>query len=235
MATPKASVVQAAPQVTDTELLAIFDTVSKQTIWTITLWDQYLTLFADDKCKGVMQEGYGSFSGLLQNILYRDVVLRIARLLDVAQTRKSKNATLLFLEEFGDSEKLESFRKILAEIKAKSEEITVLRNKVLAHADAETALNRVSPRYPDPTEITKTLRLMSKAVCEFHNSYHSSSQIMMPLAEISANKLLHNAQWAELGRARCEAAIDQNLTCMETDAMQPTFIYPDPKSKDWYK
>ncbi len=183
-----------------------------------------------------MQECYPSFAGLLHNTMYRDVVLRVAKLLDPATAIIKKinhdNATLSFLELYGDPIKIDSFKNAVAKIQPKKEAILILRNKVLAHSDVNTALGKNKIKSPDREQVSAILREIGSAVREFHLAYHPSDFLVMPIPGVTSINIIHNALWAKLGQVNLLAAIDLGQSSI--DSLRPKFIYPNRETEDWW-
>lgn len=114
-------------------------------------WQDYRALYGTSPERiDLLNWAAGTFFGLIENTMWHDVLLRIARLTDPPAKRSHKNASLGQLVKrvcpHLDSESAQHLRGQNKELVVYCRPITDLRNRVLAHDDLPTALNY----HPDP-------------------------------------------------------------------------------------
>jgi hypothetical protein len=116
-------------------------------------WKNYRTLYGTSAERiDLLKWAASVFFGLLNGILWHDIILSIARLTDPAQSSRKCNASLAYLRErlasFMDTPSLDTLNSKLQDIQSYCDPIRQIRNRLLAHDDLATALNYHSDPLP---------------------------------------------------------------------------------------
>jgi hypothetical protein len=114
-------------------------------------WNSYRSLYGTSAERiELLNWAASTFFGLLDGILFHDVILAIARLMDPPRYRDYDRASLERLIEvlrpFLDTTMVDRLQERLQELRTLCQPIRDIRNRVLAHEDLATALNY----HPDP-------------------------------------------------------------------------------------
>ena len=136
------------------ELGAVYNVLSNDVTWLHAKWGQYRLLFAKSEQRiELLNETAGYFFRILQDTIFEDIVLGLARLTDPIQTGRGKkqqeNLTLLRLPFLVSDTQLH--RELIVLVKAASDACAtplVWRNKRLAHRDLDVALATTADPLP---------------------------------------------------------------------------------------
>jgi AbiU2 len=104
-----------------------------------SVWDQHETLFQNKERVEVLNKTGGLLSFNIQRLFYRYVLLGMMRLLDPEKTMGRKNLVLELLLRLANEKCRTPAEKIFSEIKNKTNELSAVRNKILAHNDYDVA------------------------------------------------------------------------------------------------
>jgi hypothetical protein len=116
-------------------------------------WNQYSYLFGEDARRvQVLNACAGWFFGLVQRVLFREVILAISRLTDPPNLGDKEN---LAIDVLLADERVDNYaglrarlEKAIADSRIASQDVRIHRNKYIAHMDRATALG--SPEAPLP-------------------------------------------------------------------------------------
>lgn len=105
-------------------------------------WAEYVELFGTKSSRiDLLNEAAGHLFGILQQQMWDDVLMHIARLTDPPATGKRQNLTLKNLPHLVDSAKLTTkITSLLRELDKETDFCREWRNKKIAHNDLEIAL-----------------------------------------------------------------------------------------------
>jgi hypothetical protein len=126
----------------------LYHALHNEVIWLHAKWQQYRILFAESPDRVDLLNGVaGFFFRVIQDVLWKDVVLHIARLTDPSQSVGKANLTLTRLEgAVQDSTLSLEIRNLVAQAKTDAEFARVWRNRHLAHSDLALAVDeRATP------------------------------------------------------------------------------------------
>jgi hypothetical protein len=155
------------------ELGLLYDSLMNEIIWISFKWLDYVELFAvNQKRIDILNNSAPVFFSSLERILFRDVLLGLAKITDPAESRVGKyvhkNVSVQALPSLVDA----LFKK---EVESRLREIETLvpfcrswRNKIIAHKDLDTALQE-SAIPLEPANRKKVNELL-KAVQELVNT-----------------------------------------------------------------
>lgn len=123
----------------------VFEELRNEIHWVHAKWMIYRELFDhSDERIDLLNECASAFFYFIEQTLFGDVLLSIAKITDPARTGKRENLTLYQLQEqietFGEEQFSSQLRKLLADLNTKSVDIRAYRNKSLAHFDLATAM-----------------------------------------------------------------------------------------------
>lgn len=108
-------------------------------------WNSYSALFEDRDLIALIKQVASSYFGNLQQILLRDLILRVCRLADPQLSSGKHNLSLKQLENFKiNDEDLLVLRDLHQDLEGKIQPLRDFRNKLGSHNDLEYALGRAS-------------------------------------------------------------------------------------------
>ena len=126
----------------------LYDALYNEVSWLHAKWNQYRILYAESRERvESLNRIAGFFFRMIQNVLWEDVLMHIARLTDPPRSAGKDNLTLLRLSEALDEPTLSAEVEILVE-EAKKAALFARdwRNRRLAHTDLKLALeDRAEP------------------------------------------------------------------------------------------
>ena len=128
----------------------LYHALDNELIWLHAKWLEYRKLYADsEKRVDFLNETAAHFFGVVQDVLWRDVLLHITRLTDPPGQGHFENLTLLRLPEtVADTKLARELRSLIEDALAKSEFARQWRNRHLAHQDLSLALDRNAKPLP---------------------------------------------------------------------------------------
>jgi hypothetical protein len=133
-------------------------------------WQQYRKLFGAKKCTiELLNRTANSFAWMLHEVLLKDVLLSISKLIDPASQGKHVNLALAQLRTGLSpalhTELTKKLTEIENEIQGQCRDIQTLRNKVFAHRDLDVATGQVAMLdMPSRAQIEVVLKLITKYV-----------------------------------------------------------------------
>jgi hypothetical protein len=136
------------------ELGPLYNELWQQIAWLHCKWDEYVTLFGTKPSRiGLLNQAAGRFFRVVQDTLWEDVILNIARLTDSPKSRGKANLSIRALPECIRSEfRIELDERILMAMSA-TEFCRDWRNRHIAHRDLSLALaHGVEPLMPASRE-----------------------------------------------------------------------------------
>jgi hypothetical protein len=168
-------------------------------------WKDYRTLYGTSPERiELLNWAASTFFGLLDSILFNNIVLAIARLTDRAQTGSYTNASLErlveALEPDLDAAMVDSLHKKLDKLTTFCKPIRERRNKALAHADLDTTLDYRSDPLPgisraDIEEALKQIRAFLNVIhVHFRKSAVGYEYVSFPFGGEDLIFHLENAQ-----------------------------------------
>ena len=126
----------------------LYHALYNEVTWLHAKWQQYRILFADSSERVDLLNGVaGFFFHVIQDVLWKDVVLHIARLTDPPQSVGKDNLTLLRLSAAIQAPALSvEIANLVAQARTDAEFARVWRNRHLAHSDLALAVgDRATP------------------------------------------------------------------------------------------
>ncbi len=118
-----------------------FEALQNDVLWLHSKWKLYCQLFGDPATVGILNEAAGFFAYAVQETLWHDVVLHLARLIDPKESFGNENLSLARLVALLDDSSLEAkVAGLLETVKDKCSFVKPWRHKRLAHRDLDHAL-----------------------------------------------------------------------------------------------
>ena len=190
------------------DLGSLYHALHNEVIWLHAKWQQYRILFAESPDRIELLNGVaGFFFRVIQDVLFENVVLHIARLTDPPQSVGKDNLTLLRLAETVKEPELSLEVKNLAEqAKAAADFARVWRNRHLAHRDLALAVDDRATPLPGISreKIDRALAgagaVLNKIESHFWQSEVAFAQFIQPLGD--AESLAYYLQVAVDGEGR---------------------------------
>ncbi len=126
------------------DLGAVYDALWQQVAWLHRKWSEYVVLFGTKESRvTLLNNAAPSFSRILQDSLWEDVLLNIARLTDPPRSAGKFNLSVQALVELvGHAETKALVKAGVAEALAASEFCRDWRNRHIAHRDLRLALQQ---------------------------------------------------------------------------------------------
>jgi hypothetical protein len=121
----------------------LYHTLYNEVIWLHAKWKQYRILFGESPERvELLNSVAGFFFGVIEQVLWEDTILHIARLTDSLQSVGEDNLTLLRLAEtVQDPTLAEEVKKLVEQAQSAAVSARIWRNKHLAHRDLALALD----------------------------------------------------------------------------------------------
>ncbi len=125
------------------QLGPLYSSLYDEVTWLHAKWQQYRQLYATPETVELLNQIAGFFFRVVQDVLWEDILLHIARLIDQPTTKRGKkNLTLLQLAPAIDDSKLaREVRTLVKRVKQESAFAVDWRKRHLAHRDLALALN----------------------------------------------------------------------------------------------
>lgn len=128
------------------ELGEIHHELSQQLMWLNSKWQEYRALFAHSASRVEQLNGAAPFFfGMIQQVLFNDVLLHLARLTDPSTTAGRHNLTFQRLPALVHPSLRRKVERHLRAVLKKTEFARDRRNRAIAHCDLPT-LRRMHPK-----------------------------------------------------------------------------------------
>lgn len=130
--------------------LPVYAALSRELIWLYAKWGEYRKLYAHSPERIELLNGTGAFFfGVVEDVLWDDVILGLARITDKPVTSKKQNLTIQRLAlMLPESEIAIQVKELVDVAVAKAASIKPWRDKRLAHNDLDLALEVSSELLP---------------------------------------------------------------------------------------
>ena len=190
------------------DLGSLYHALYNEVTWLHAKWNQYRILFAESPARiELLNDVAGFFFRVIQDVLWEDIVLHLARLTDPPQSVGKDNLTLLRLAEAVKEPALSLEVKNLAEqAKAAADFARVWRNRHLAHRDLALGVDDRATPLPGISreKIDRALAgagaVLNKIESHFWQSEVAFAQFIQPLGD--AESLAYYLQVAVDGEGR---------------------------------
>lgn len=182
------------------ELKDLFKAINSEITWLHTVWEIYIQLYGtSDENMEIMNVSAPQFFGIIQYVLFSELVTTINRLTDKHKTFGKSNASLeQIIENIDRSTHAKLIIKLktkLEHIKAKTKPFRAWRDKKIAHNDLLITLEQGTEILPGITrEYTKNL---IDEIVDFINEFSIS---VMDTTQRYTPFLIHNSDGNELMR-----------------------------------
>lgn len=132
------------------ELGSLYDALWQQVVWVHRRWSEYVVLFGTKESRVIlMNSAAPSFCGMLQEMMWESVLLHVARLTDPPKSANRTNLTIQSLARLiGHADTKAKVESLTQEALAASAFCRDWRNRRLAHADLDLALERAKALQP---------------------------------------------------------------------------------------
>jgi AbiU2 len=126
------------------ELGSLYDALWQQVAWLHRKWSEYVALFGTKESRVVLlNEVAPSFTAIVQDTLWEDVLLHIARLMDPPKSAGRSNLSLQSLANgIGHAQTKAQVESLVGEALVATEFCRDWRNRHIAHRDLRLALER---------------------------------------------------------------------------------------------
>lgn len=124
----------------------IYDALWQEIAWLYTKWGEYVALFGTSESRiDLLNKAAPAFFRVVQDSLWEDILLHIARLTDPPRSAGKQNLSFQALAQFTDTSAIASQ---VAQLTAKALESSAFardwRNRKLAHRDLNLALGQIA-------------------------------------------------------------------------------------------
>jgi hypothetical protein len=162
------------------ELGSLYDALWQQLAWLYRKWAEYVVLFGTKESRVILlNRAAPAFTRIVQDTLWEDVILHVARLTDPLRSGgKKDNLTVRALESLTPDVPLKSeLSKLVAEALSASEFCRDWRNRHIAHRDIGLALQRgAEPLMPaSRLKVRQALDGLAKVLNAVSMHYHGST------------------------------------------------------------
>jgi hypothetical protein len=157
----------------------VYSALSSEVLWLHTKWLDFRQLYAGSaKRIELLNETAPDLFFMLQQVLWRDVLLHIARLTDPATTGKRENLSLLSLPPLLECSLNVEVSPLLARTLQKAAFARAYRNKNLAHQDMDHALGRAEPLNPGCRKDVEDVLACFASVLNAIDSYYCCTTML---------------------------------------------------------
>jgi hypothetical protein len=166
------------------ELGEVFHELGRELSWLHIKWQQYVALFGTSEEQVlIMNETAASFFYIVQNALWEDTLLHLARLTDRPATMGKENLTLFRLESLVSREHKDRVALLSQAVREKTMFAIDWRMRQLAHRDLDLALNRsAKPLEPaSQLKVREALQAMADLLNEIDRAYRDSETRFEPI------------------------------------------------------
>src|SRR5258708_35007906 len=134
------------------DLGSIYDALWQQIAWVHAKWSEYLVLFGTKESRvDLLNSVAPSFWRLIQDSLWENVLLHIARLTDPPMTGGKQNLTIQRLADLiGDVQTKAKVQELLVQALAASGFARDWRNRHIAHSDLHLSLSKAAQALKPP-------------------------------------------------------------------------------------
>jgi hypothetical protein len=182
------------------DLGAVYSELWQQIAWLHIKWSEYVVLFGTKPSRvHLMNEAAPRFTRLIQDMLWDDVLIHIARLTDPPETRTRQGARLNLTVQrlpllIVDTPVRKAVEAKISEVMAASEFCRDWRNRRIAHNDLEHALDRTIRPLKEGSRLkVKEALALIEAVMNVVSAHYFDSQIHFGAGAVTggAMRLLH--------------------------------------------
>jgi hypothetical protein len=175
----------------------LYHTLRNEVVWLHAKWLEYRKLYAkSEKRIDLLNGTAGSFFRIVQDVLWEDILLHIARLTDPPQQRNFENLSLLRLPDAIEDHALaDELRELVMVAKAKAKFARQWRNRRLAHRDLALALGSKASPLPGASRqsVEEILASFREVMNRLHVRYlHSEVAFDHFLTHDDADALVHH-------------------------------------------
>lgn len=186
----------------------LYHALHNEVSWIHAKWLEYRKLFAKSEERiDLLNETAGFFFRVVQDVLWDDVLLHIARLTDPAEQGRFQNLTLPRLAEaFSDTEVGPELALSVDAVLSKAEFAREWRNRRIAHRDLPLALDSKAMPLPGISRqhVEAVLASIRQAMNLLHREYVGGDMAFeLFLTHDDADSLVHHlslASWLETRR-----------------------------------
>lgn len=195
----------------------VYSALCSDVLWLHLKWLEYRDLYGTSPERvEFLNDTAPGFFALLQDVLWDDVLLHIARLTDPADQGPNRNLTLLSLGPVvPDADLRGRVENLVNQCVAASDFARLHRNKRLAHQDKRHALDRsASLSLGSREQVEAALALFARSLNEVSESIAGSVMVYRELDGTAEARLLLNrlALAREIERRRLERIEDGTFT-----------------------
>lgn len=162
-----------------TDLGTLYNVLTNEVAWVHAKWAQYQQLYARSPERiALLNEAAGHFFGIIQDALFEDVILHLARLTDPPQSMRKDNLTLCRLPTLISHTQLRAgVTDLVKTAQAACESVREWRNRRLAHRDLSLALATATEPLPGISYATiKAALAAMAAVLNYLEGYYWNSE-----------------------------------------------------------
>ena len=159
------------------DLGTIHHELSQELVWLNSKWQEYLDLFAHSQSRvDQLTDAAPFFFGMIQQVLFNDVLLHLARLTDPPSTGGRQNLTLQRLPPLVKASLRRRAERRLRAVIKNTEFARDRRNRVIAHSDLPT-LRKQHPKrlaHASRRRVRQALEGMATLMNEVERHYERS-------------------------------------------------------------
>jgi hypothetical protein len=166
------------------ELGSLYDAMWQQVAWLHTKWEQYVELYGTKESRlTLLNQAAPLFFRVVQDTLWEDVLLHIARLTDSPESMKKANLSIRrFPAEIDDGPTKLAVETLIGEALTASEFCRDWRNRHIAHRDLRLALGgaAIPLKTASREKVKEAIRALDAVLNAISNHYLDSTTFFAP-------------------------------------------------------
>jgi AbiU2 len=149
------------------------DAVDREVVLLHFKWTYFRQLFGTEKGVAIINATASSIFSVIEEAMFADILLTLMRLVDPPKSSNRPNLSLRSLAlDIPDRPLKEQFDALEIQIRAKTQDIKIWRDKKLAHNDLLRLLKQTAPVPPiQIPELTEALSLIREAMNLIHSFF----------------------------------------------------------------
>lgn len=173
------------------EFGSVFYSLSNELVSLTSKWNEYKTLYENQSRVELLNKAAPYFAFLVQNVLWENIILNIAKITDHVKKGNDKSVTLLLLNGYLKDREFQKYIKPkLTKVVKTAGFSRELRNQWLAHKDFNRAIGQsgITLKWPNAKMINEFLSSSYELMNAFEQKYLGSTT-MYELSDHSGGSL----------------------------------------------
>lgn len=162
------------------EFAIVFHKLRNELIWLTIKWKEFEILFTKESRVTILNKSAPTFTHMLQNVLWENIVLSISKITDPEKSGKFKSISAMLLPGYIDDLELKNQIDLsVAKLNETSKSFRLLRDKWIAHQDFNQVLNEKDEKlyWPSLQSIREFLSLCYEVMNAIQLHYLNTTTI----------------------------------------------------------